>query len=334
MQWLWYVGPIAVAVIFVLTGMWPERRRSYEVQRWKASFGPEPEPPKKEKRGAKVEPTSGVKEVNSMPGELMRMVDEAGGGAALAYYEIYAKLAYLAVMAADATNASDHQTLVAKLAKPGPTFTVRPLPIVEGSRIANTGVQFKKDPEFMELFLVEGADAKAIGKWLTRSMRDALREYPDLWLRVRGRVMAVTLYGQADAEQIDDLMVIADEIFAEVGAEGAPSLLGADDEEDDRDEDREDDEDDEDDEDEDGEDDEDEPEEKVATKPATQPKTSSAKPQAEPAKPKAATAKSTEAPKTKPGGPAKPSGAVTSKASGTAKSSSKPAQGSSKPSGK
>ena len=124
-----------------------------------------------------------------MLGDLTRRVEEVGGGAVLAYYELFPKLAYLAEMAADATSGSDHHTVVAKLAKPGPTFTVRPLPIVEGARVENTGVKFPKDPEFMQLFVVEGEDAKAIGKWLKRSMREALCEYPDVWLHVRGRAM-------------------------------------------------------------------------------------------------------------------------------------------------
>jgi hypothetical protein len=254
MVWLWYAAPIAIGLIYILTGLWPDRRRSYEVQRWRVGFrGAAPPPPAKGAKKKKAEEV-GPREVSSMPGDLTRMVEEAGGGAVLAYYELFPKLAYLAEMAADATTASDHHTVVAKLAKPGPTFTVRPLPIVEGVRVENTGIKFPKDPDFMALFLVEGEDAKAIGKWLKRSMREALCEYPDLWLHVRGRAMALTLFGPADAEQIDDLIAVADDIFAEVGADGAPSLIG--DDEDDEDLDDEDDEDDDDLEDEDDEDDE------------------------------------------------------------------------------
>ena len=38
---------------------------------------------------------------------------------------------------------------------------LRPLPIVEGERVPNTGLQFKKDPDFMAFFLVESAVPEA-----------------------------------------------------------------------------------------------------------------------------------------------------------------------------
>jgi hypothetical protein len=38
--------------------------------------------------------------------------------------------------------------------------------------------------------------------------------------------MAVTLYGPADAERINELVTLADVIFAEYGADGGPSLFG------------------------------------------------------------------------------------------------------------
>ncbi len=334
MVWLWYAAPVAIGLLYFLTGLWPDRRRSYEVQRWRVGFrGPAAPPPVKGKKKKAEE--VGPREVSSMPGDLTRMVEEAGGGAVLAYYELFPKLAYLAEMAADAAAASDHHTVVAKLAKPAPTFTVRPLPIVEGVRVENTGIKFPKDPEFMALFMVEGEDARAIGKWLKRSMRDALCEQPDLWLHVRGRAMALTLFGPADAEQIDDLIATADAIFAEVGAEGAPALIAEDEDddeddldeededEDDLDEDEDEDEDDDEDEDEDGDDDEDEDDDeddgdeevaeekpqpkagktasapaKTAAKPSgTSPK-ASAKPSSEPVKSKAAVGAKTAA---KPG---------------------------------
>src|SRR5262249_10591810 len=114
--------------------------------------------------------------------------------------------------------------------------------------VPNTGIQFKKDPEFMGLFLVEhtlddgpaapvrDADEKAIRKWLSPPLREALLDFPDGWLRVDGRakVMAFTLYGPADDQRFDELVATADIVFAEYGAEGGPSLLA--DEADERDE--------------------------------------------------------------------------------------------------
>jgi hypothetical protein len=242
MWWLWIVGPVAVGLLYILTGRLPDRRRSLELERWKGMWLPtspaagyrdgkssKKAKGKKGKKGAPP-PPPGPPEVSALPGDFVRVLDEAGGGTAVAYFELVPRLGYFAVMEADARCASDYQAVVAKLGKSAPTFTVRPLPIVEGSRVANTGVQFKKDPEFMELFLVEGADAVAIGKWLRRPIRSALMSNPNLWLFVRGRAMGVALYGIASAEEIDELLASADAIFAEVGAEGGPSLLGEDDE--------------------------------------------------------------------------------------------------------
>lgn len=300
MWWLWIAGPLAVALIYVLTGaLMRDERRMRQVSRWKAGFGPA-------LGDAEDGEPQGAKEVLSIPSDLGRMVSEAGGGAPLAYFELFPRLAYLAVMEANATCGSDHQTVVARLDRTGPTFTARPLPIVEGSRVANTGVQFKKDPDLMELFLVEGDDAKAIGKWMKRPIRDALREMPDVWLRVRGRMMTLTLYGAADEASLDALVETADLIFAEVGAEGGPSLLGDADVGDDEDGD---------DESDDGDEGDDEPSEKVAAKPAPKAEAKSA-----------GTAKKDAEKKGQPAGsaPAKKAGAVTAAKKEASKAGAKP----------
>jgi hypothetical protein len=166
----------------------------------------------------------------------MRMLERTGGGTVVGHYELVPRLAYLSVLTAMSTASSDQQTVVAKLGKAGPSFTVRPLPIVDGKRVENTGVKFKKDPEFMAEFLVEGAEPKAIGKWLIGPLRDALRELPDAWLFVEGKVMAVTLYGRTEAGRMEALVATADELFAEHGAKGGPSLFGIDEEEEEEDE--------------------------------------------------------------------------------------------------
>jgi hypothetical protein len=184
--------------------------------------------------------------VTSLPGPLARVLATTGGGEVIDDFELVPKLAYLAVMGADALQGSDHQTVVAKLDDAGPTFTVRPLPIVEGERIPNTGVQLKKDEDFMRLFLVErgleggpvAAESEAldkeIRKWLSPPVREALLELPSSWLRVDGKakVMAFTVYGPTTADRIHETIAAADIVFAEYGAEGGPSLLGDDEDED------------------------------------------------------------------------------------------------------
>jgi hypothetical protein len=102
-------------------------------------------------------------------------------------------------------------------------MTVRPLPLGE----LNAAIQFRKDPEFMAAFLVEGQtpDAKAIGKWLSKPLREMLLESPDAWLRVEGDTLALTLYGFIESERLEELVELADVFCAEHGAEGGPSLF-------------------------------------------------------------------------------------------------------------
>ena len=244
MMWLWFVGPAAVLVLWLLTGI-PgrhERRRARELARWRDLMTPKQVVHNPEGYRVTKETTvdlTGPRQVTSLPGDLNRLHPEIGGGMPVARYELLEKLAYVTVMEPDLISGSEYQAVLARLEKAGPSFTVRPLPIVEGNRVPNTGVQFKKDPAFMQLFLVEGADAKKIGKWLPRSLRHALREFPDAWLYVQGRAMALVLYGPVDADRMYDLITAADTIFAEHGDEGGPSLFfddeddrGADDEDD------------------------------------------------------------------------------------------------------
>lgn len=228
MSWLWIAGPVVAALIYLLTD-WRDSRRAAEIERWKARAN--------EGRGARM------KDVGALPGALAKLLDAAGAGKRVEIAELVPKTAYLAFMAGDAVAGSDHQTVVAKLDAAAPSFTVRPLPILDGQREANTGVQFKKDTEFMEAFIVDRAlegsesakvsteaDDKVIRKWLSPTVRAALMELPDLWLRVEGKSMALTLYGPADADRINDLVVATDVIFAEHGADGGPSLFGDEDE--------------------------------------------------------------------------------------------------------
>src|SRR5262245_37927183 len=203
MWWLWIVGPILVGIIYAVTAG-RDRRIEAEVERFRAKL---PE---------------GAKKIMSLPGPLHRMVLAAGGGEPVQRIELVPKLAYLASMAASSVCLSDHQTVVGKLEDTAPRFTVRPLPIVEGMRIVNNGVEFKKDPEFMALFLTEATTApasplspasppsaevsKKIRGFLSRPIRDALRDLPDAWLRVEDKAFALTIYGPVDADKINQLV--------------------------------------------------------------------------------------------------------------------------------
>jgi hypothetical protein len=228
MTWLWFFGPLVTGLVYVLTGL-RDKRRDAEVDRWQKQMSTPP------------------RRMTSLPGPLARALATTGGGEAIGYFELVPRLAYLAVMGADAMQGSDHQTVLAKLDEPSPTFTVRPLPIIEGDRVPNTGVQFKKDDDFMGLFLVErglegalpapASEAldKEIRKWLSPPVREALLDLPESWLRVDGKtkVMAFTVYGPTSADRIQEVIAAADIVFAEYGADGGPSLLGDDDEEED-----------------------------------------------------------------------------------------------------
>lgn len=263
MWWMWIVGPVLIALIWVLSGR-RDRRREVELERWRLAMGPkravETEPAgyrsgKKIVVASKASP--GARIVSALPGPLQRAIDAAGGGDAIGHYELVPKLAYLSAMSANATTASDLQVVTGKLEEDAPTFLVRPIPLIEGEAAGNTGIEIKKDPELMALFqidpgtiasappprpgskeaktlpLSDAERAKKIRGWLSRPVRDALRDMPDVWLYVQGRTMALALYGHADASKLDELVTVADVIFAEHGDDGGPSLFGDEDEGDD-----------------------------------------------------------------------------------------------------
>jgi hypothetical protein len=227
MWWLWIVGPLAAALLFVLTD-WKDRRRDDEVARWR-----------REKVLPKGTKKAGPRVVAALPDGFDKLLEAVGGGKRTEVVQLVPKLAYLVFHHADAVSASDHQTIVAKLEEAGPAFLVRPPALLDGAREPNSGVQFKKDAEFMETFIVDravdgpegitpGTEAgdKVIRKWLSPTVRAALVELPEAWLRVQGKIMAITLYGTVEAERIDELLTAADVIFAEYGAAGGPSLFG------------------------------------------------------------------------------------------------------------
>lgn len=228
MWWLWIAGPLLVALLFVATD-WRDKRREVELARWRRGMGA---------RAHKVKAPGGPKSVATLPSTLRRILVAAGGGERVDAFELVPRLAYLAIMGGNLENGSDHQTVVAKLDEPAPTFCVRPLATLDGQREPNLGVQFKKDPELMDLFIVERtleegahpapteAGDKAIRKWLSPPVRAALLDMPDAWLWVDGKTMALSRYGCVHAERLHDLVTTADIVFAEYGADGGPSLFG------------------------------------------------------------------------------------------------------------
>jgi hypothetical protein len=233
MLWLWYVAPVAALVIWFLTGLRGrhEARRDREIARFRKLMAPKSvvRAPAGY-RGARETTTElpGPREVHKLPGPHLRMVQELGG-TPVTHIELVDKLAYVSILGPGPSRLSECQAVVAKLAKAAPPFEVYPLPTIDGKPIPNTGVQIKNDAEFMEQFMIAGQDAKAIGKWLSRRVRGALRELPEAWLHVQERTMALVLYGPVDAERLRELVVAADALFAERGAEGGPSLLPEDD---------------------------------------------------------------------------------------------------------
>src|SRR5262249_11668666 len=135
------------------------------------------------------------KPLGALPREFAHVIEEVGEGRVLGSYELAPKVAYARFIQGDAEGGSDHQTVFVRLAEPGPMFSARPLPLLdENNRVPNTGIEFRKDPEFFSTYLVEAdaSEAKAIGKWLSRDLRTLLREHGDVWLHVRGRAIALT----------------------------------------------------------------------------------------------------------------------------------------------
>lgn len=158
----------------------------------------------------------------------MRALDSVGGGQVFRTYLLKNDLAYVAFVEADLTDVSDYVTVVLKLEDKAPTFVARPLPIDDGKPVVNSGLLFREDREFSAEFLVEvphGQQPVAVREFLAENIRDELMGLPDVWLRVEGTIATLTRYGQFNVEKTDELVELADAIFAEVGAEGGPSLL-------------------------------------------------------------------------------------------------------------
>jgi uncharacterized RDD family membrane protein YckC len=220
-RWLWFAAPVVALLVYLATTRWPtaeERRWRKELRRWLDELlGPLPATKKSAERGRLV---------RAVPGDLARLVADVGGGARIADVVLVPKNAYLVVRGPDGATVTGHQTVLCKLAKPAPRMQIRPLPVVEGRPADNPGISFSKDPEMMDLFIVEGPDPKAIGKWLKPSLREALKEMPRVWARTDASVLAVTLHGATDADGFDELVAVADAFFEEHGAKRGVTLFG------------------------------------------------------------------------------------------------------------
>lgn len=233
MWWLWIAGPIAVGLIFVLTGKVDERV-SKEIEAWRGQLAERRSKLQKKAKAAgegkkKKAKDMRPKPVRALPGDFSEVIEEVGEGRVAGQFELAPKVAYARFVLGDVEGSSDHQTVLVRLAEPGPTFNARPLPLLdETSRVPNTGIEFRKDPEFFSTYLVEAdaSQAKAVGKWLSRDLRSLLREHGEVWLCVRGRAMALTVYGTIREEKIAALMELAEVFVAEHGAEDGPSLFG------------------------------------------------------------------------------------------------------------
>lgn len=258
MWWLWIVAPFTVGLIFVLTGK-VDQRVYREIEAWREQLGarraknqkktksvegqkteaggtvwrgkqpaviaPEPNDGKKKKKTKDLRP----KAIGVLGREFIEISEEIGEGKVVGQYELVPKVAYARFVCGDVGGSSDHQSILIRLAEPGPTFTAKPLPLLnETTRVPNTGIEFRKDPEFFSTYLVEAdvALAKQIGKWLSRDLRALLCEDGEVWLHVRGKTMALSLYGTIGAEKIAALTDLAEVFVAEHGADDGPSIFG------------------------------------------------------------------------------------------------------------
>ena len=219
MRWLWFVAPAAVALAALLLSLTltpEEQRLRAALAHWmKHMAGP--------LRFADKTRTRALKRLSPAFEKVVALV---GGGVNIGNAVLVPKQAYLSVRAASGSSGSQHATVVGRLAATAPKFLARPLPVYDGAPAENNGVRFSKDPAFMDEVLVEGLEAKAIGKWLTAELRETLMEAPAVWLHVEGKYFSVTQYGSLDADAIDELVGVADAFYAEHGYDPDESLLG------------------------------------------------------------------------------------------------------------
>lgn len=219
MPWLWFAGPLTFLLLVVIFTVWPtaeERRVRRELRLWiEQMLGPLWDADDEEM----------PRFAAGLPPALAYAAEQSGGGTRIADIVLVPRSAYLAVRGADARTSTNHYTVTCKLAKSAPALEVKPLAIVDGRPVENDGIEFK-DVDFMDHYVAYGNNTRAAKKWLTADVREALMEFPDLWLRTHGNTMSLSFYGAADADALDDLLEAADAIFAEYGADGGAPLFG------------------------------------------------------------------------------------------------------------
>ncbi len=177
---------------------------------------------------SKGKPEVLLAEVPRLPPSFERVLPTIGEGKPHSYLLLKRGLAYVAFVESDAYNLSDYATVLMLLEDPAPRFVVRPVPVLDGKPSVNTGIRFKDDKTFSDAFMVELArpqDRADVMAFVSDVVRDELLTLPSVWLHVEGNVMALTLYGDFDAGAVDRLVDVADVLFAELGADGGPSLL-------------------------------------------------------------------------------------------------------------
>ncbi len=169
------------------------------------------------------------KAIGTLGRDFADAIEQIGEGTVLRQYELVPKVVYARFVGGSAKGSSDHQTILVRLAEPAPTFIAKPLPLLdETTHVPNTGIEFRKDPEFFSTYIVEAdaANAKAIGKWLSRDLRALMCEHGDVWLYVKGNVLALSVYGLIRADKIEALVDLAEVFVAEHGANNGPSIYG------------------------------------------------------------------------------------------------------------
>lgn len=179
-----------------------------------------------------VEQQKLLRQVDALPPALARILPRVGEGKIHGFLQLKRDLAYVAFVEADDMNACDYVSVVMALEESQPTFVARPLPVVDGVRVPNTGLRFSDDAGFTSDYLVQpegNADPRSVRAFLSPVVRDELRTLPSAWLHVSGKVMALTVYGRFNNDLVDHLVDVADVIFAEYGPDGGPSLLEPDD---------------------------------------------------------------------------------------------------------
>lgn len=236
---LWVAGPLLVLLVWNISRT-DDRKLAEAMEAWRKASGKRKarvvaesyrqpavvrNTDRRDLARKEVKKGAGDKSVVAPPWELSAMLELAGGGTQAGIYQLLPKLAYVIAVEADGLAGSDFVAVVAKLEAKHVQLLVRPRSADD--KVTGPAV-ITKDAAFRDGFWIECADVKAARDLLSEGIRETLRDLKDCWLFVRGDAMAVVRYGYIDAARVHALVAGADEIFAEIGADGGPSLLGED----------------------------------------------------------------------------------------------------------